>query len=328
MIQNPGAEQQGATQFDAASWTRIDPGAAYRVPDPLQSHTGDACFLIQRGPTFPSGSVDGHLQQSVSVLAGALHEVTGWAKRTAPGDGGLAVTDALTSLTLAALTPAEATDDWQFFSGQFIAPSGTLLLDLGISGAGGFLTSWQIDDLSLSVVTGAIGMKRELLDTYLAIVAQLRTINGPSGGYYYNVSQSVLTRFLMPGDSGAPIGAYICVPLEDSGPFLESDQQSRMVRAKLRQPIYFFTINTVATQGDDSNAVRVLKAFSDIMRCLMPTDGTRWTLGAPRFVDDVTLVGKQLISEPIDGVAAHPRARVVIDVATRWGRETLGPSAG
>jgi len=268
---------------------------------------------------------EGRLSQDVNLYRGMIYAVSAYVKELSSwGPAVIRIgetTWGIDEYTEVARMDAGDATDWTYLSGVY-APSATRAhgISLGaLLGTGNGSSVWLFDDCQVEGVL----MPRGMINAYKALMTQLKTINGSTGGYYFNLSSRVVPHLVEPDQMPGITLPYICLPLNDQGPY-RSVEGSHVV-ATLQQDIYMFVPDTEAISNTDNVSLEVLKAHDDIMRCLMPETGYHWNLGDLNVVD-TRPVAKHNLGRTNDGIQ-YGVAKITVEVDTMFGRSDLGPNA-
>lgn len=325
-LANGSFETAGATSFDAESWTRVDPGNAFRAVGFGEDF--NAAFACVYGPIFGGGTADGRGQQSVTVTAGRTHQLTGRVKR-ANGNTGCEIVDESTGDAIASITPASATDDWQDISGLYTPSASSVLFTVrNIADVAAINSSWYFDSLSFSEIEGAGAlMRRGGALALTALFDRLKTITGSSAGYYSDLGQRVYIGLQRPqeprGGHGYP---YLCLMIDDAGsPGEAPDAKVRQGHLDVRVFGFVEAGNTLASVTG-STAEAVANLFDDIERAIMNDGGKSWDLGST-YIDNVDITDRQMISEQRADDNLPARVEFLVRLSYSYARANLGPSA-
>lgn len=320
-LANPGWETAGATESDAASWTRDSVGA-YRYGVGYRSGAWAGVLLRSASSLVPPITYSaGYWQQDgIAVSAGSLVEVAVYAYQAA-------ASGVVARLLVDGIEVDRAADDggWQRLSALVTPTASTISVRIDLVGIGGTAASWIVDDASAEDV--AMGFKRGTHQAFKALYERLREINGATGGYWHDVGGRVYARLIQPGEAAAPQEPYVCLALRDDGAIEIAGPE--YVRTTIDVDVYGFPKATAASDIENCSSVTVAKLYDDILKCLMPTNDERpyWHLGEPTIVSDVRFTSKRLMAEQVEAdtgsVPAHVRLTVSIDVINH--PDLLGP---
>lgn len=326
LLANGSFDTAGATAFDAASWSRIDPTNAFRAAG--FGEDGNAAFASVYGPMFGGGTADGRGQQSVAVNTGRTHQVTGRVKR-ANGNTGCELVDESSGDVIASITTASATDEWQDISGLYTPAASPVLFTVRNTADGAAInSSWYFDTLSFSEIEGARTlMRRGGALALTALFDRLKTINGSPGGYYSDIGQRVYVGLQRPqeprGGHGYP---YFCLMIDDSGTPGES-RDAKVRQGHLDVRVFgFVQAGNALASVTGSTAEAVANLYDDIERAIMNDGGKSWDLGST-YLDNVDITDRQLISEQRADDNLPARVEVLVRLSYSYARANLGPSA-
>lgn len=215
--------------------------------------------------------------------------------------------------------PASSSTDWSMQYGIHYVNDPTEYFEIRANkGSGEGVSSWMVDDLTVEL--GGRAMARSIYNSYTALYNLLKNINGSSGKYHHDINDAVIPKLVLPGEPGAPVMPYICLPLSDSGAY---DHSERGVRAALRQQIVAFIPESESTSITDCSSIKALKMHDDILKCVMPTEpATGWNLGDSN-VEDVQLISKDIRAGQNDGIP-WAEVSVTVDIFCRFARGDLG----
>lgn len=162
-------------------------------------------------------------------------------------------------------------------------------------------------------------MARGLQVCYEALYNALKGINGSTGMYNYNLEGRVIPKLILPDEAGAPKRPYICLPMADTGAYLEQGEWA--IRAALRQQIIGFLDESYEDEITACSGYKAQLLRNDIERAIWPATGGTWNLGE-ESIEDVQFVGKEVAAGQPDDLP-FASAVVTVDVITRYGRDDL-----
>ncbi len=161
-------------------------------------------------------------------------------------------------------------------------------------------------------------MRRGLAEVHRAVRDALARISKADG--YWHDAPPIFPRLVGPQQALAR-PPYICLPLDDSGAY--DDSEGQVLGVHVRQPIIVILPENNSTDFDTCGAADACRWHDDIVRSLAPSgDSGCWDLGSGAVVDDVVIVGKNLQSEPIDGFPAF--VMVQVEALVRLIRDQIG----
>lgn len=319
-VVNPGWETAGATAQDAAGWTR-HATRAYRYDAGQRSGSWGGVILRAADSLVPPIAYSaGHWEQVVPVVAGSLTEVALYAAQDAPSG-------AVARLLVDGSEVDRAADvgGWQRLSALVTPTSSTLTLRVDLVGIGGTAASWIVDDAEVEDV---VALKKGMYRLFRALYDRVKEINGTAGGYWHDLGGRVKPRLVMPGQPGADSYPFACVVLRDEGSL--DDGVNGAILAAVECDVYIWPQMNASDDIELCSAVDTAKWGDDLLRCLIPSSSEApwWTLGEAAYIQDVTLVSKEMIGQQAtDGGAAPAMVKFTVRMMTTLEPSVLGPEA-
>lgn len=345
LLADPGFEL-GSPNWSFSNAQRVEAALSYSVYAKSGAYVGEVWStreLVGIGPPIVWGDpVNGYITHQNPALPSGVYFVWAWVRQIAPGASVRlrvrAWDDATIPATEIMTTVAEKSSDdsivtapgWTMLCGFYdhdssgtLSDSFYLVIDTVYTGpVPAVVGIWSIDDCGIEDTGMA---NREPFKAYKAVFDRLQTINGLAGGYYNDLTTSVVPFLRFPMQSGAPKVPYLCCCVEHNGPIETGDRGQAVM--DLRIPVYGFFPTSESAEVTTSQAAYSLQMLADLLRCLLPdttVNPVRWDLDSS-VVEDVSLPLARAQAEPIEDVPPH--VLVVAQARVRFTREELGPAA-
>lgn len=320
LVLNGGFETAGGTSLDAANWTRVNSGFAFRAALPGVI-AGTASFNVTHSLAFDLSETEGSGYQDIAVTPGNTYSVLAWVKRYSGADTGFEIVDGNTGTQIAAIPYTSATDDVQAVSGYYVATSSTLRLTVRnlIHTTSLPTTSWYVDGVSFQEVPH---MARHLHTAITSLFSVIGGINGSAGGYYYDLTNKVYAREIDP-QLQSPGLPYASILLLKSVQFQPTD--GTWVRAIVTPTIIGVVAETENLDATNSGMVAALKFLEDVTRAIMPVSASRWSLASSQIEDVV--IDPQPITVGLADQMEYAIVPIDVQITIRFGRADLGPNA-
>lgn len=168
--------------------------------------------------------------------------------------------------------------------------------------------------------------KRGFHYVYPNLIAILKGINGPAGGFWTDLNRRVYSRLIRPEDADFAITfPYLCVPLVQTAPIYETEESS--VVETRRTGIFGFVEETERGFEALVGNVAALKLREDVFRVIATDYKLRGFAADGTEVEDSRFVSG---GEEIGGVIpgdTWAEFEIVLEIDIRFSSSDVGPNA-
>jgi hypothetical protein len=178
-------------------------------------------------------------------------------------------------------------------------------------------TTWHIDEL---LVAGDDDVaKRSRWLAHQRLIAVLKGINGPGGGYHLDLGNRVFTKYIRPVGSTHPALPYLCVPLVNSAPRVEHD--GTWLRHTWTVPIMAFVAESNVGAYDADSISALYHLGEDVYQAVMRDPTLNNTVNPVSFVSGAI---EEAGIAPFDGLP-YADAVIPLELSIFLGLDVLGP---
>ena len=311
---NGGAETGGT-----APWFNLTRFSVVSAPVFAGSHA----FEISSFTSFGGAATTGTANQSIVLPAEPLalslaYRVPG---PLAPSNGLLVrLFSAGGAVMFSEIIPPPAPDTWGTWLNFYTPPvADTYRLELNAqTRASTGVDRWYLDEISAreaAVPKGFVG-------AYAALCNRLKSINGATGGYHFDTEGRITTYDREPKRGSGISLPYVSVIVRSDETYEDDDG---FTWGTLACDLKLWGPDSHGDTAEESNAVNVLKAHDDLVKCVSPTTAERphWDL------DDNTIRSVQLLSHRVRSDliqrANQPLATVTVGLRVALEPAQLGP---